>query len=215
MLSIPEGMRVIGLTGGIGAGKSVVAQAWRAMGIPVIDADEVSRDQARPGGAAFAAVVAEFGPGILGPDGAIDRAALAAIVFADPERRRRLEALTHGEVLAEAGRRLSAMAQAGCRLAVVEAALLIETGLDRDLDGLVAVIAPEADRIRRVAARDGADEAAVRARMAAQVDDDRRRAAATAILDNDGDLDALVAKARSVAIDLVLAGRDDVRRPPA
>jgi len=134
----------------------------------------------------------------------VDRPALAAIVFADPAKRQHLEALTHGEVLREVGRRLSVLAQAGCRVAVVEAALLLEAGLLEGLDGLVAVIAPEGVRVRRVVARDGMDEPAVRARMAAQVTDDQRRAAATVVLDNDGSLDALRDKARTIAIDMVL-----------
>lgn len=197
-------MRVVGLTGGIGSGKSEVARAWRSLGIPVIDADAVSRGQMRPGGPVLAAVAAEFGPGVLGPDGSLDRAALAAQVFADPARRRRLEELTHGPVMAETARRLDVLAQAGCRLAVLEAALLIETGVHATLDGLVAVLAPEDQRVRRVMARDGGDEAAVRARMAAQVNDVARRAAASHVLDNDGGLDALRARAMSLAVDLVL-----------
>ncbi len=204
MLVKPENMRLWGLTGGIGAGKSEVARTWRALGIPVVDADQVSRDHMRPGGSAMTAVVAWFGPGILAADGSVDRSALAAIVFADPAKRQRLEALTHGEVLREVGYRLSVLAQAGCRVAVVEAALILEAGLLEGLDGLVAVIAPEGDRVRRVVARDGMDEPAVRARMAAQVTDDQRRAAATVVLDNDGSLDALRDKARTIAIDMVL-----------
>lgn len=204
MLVLPESMQVWGLTGGIGAGKSVVARTWRTLGIPVIDADAVSREQMRPGGAAFDAVVAEFGTGILAPDGTVDRGALAGVVFADPDRRRRLEALTHGEVLREVGRRLEVLAQAGCRLAVVEAALILEAGLDRGLHGLVAVLAPEDDRVRRVAARDGLDPAAIRARMAAQVTDERRRGAATRVLENDADLQALRERARALAIEMIL-----------
>jgi dephospho-CoA kinase len=199
-------MRVVGLTGGIGSGKSEVARTWRLLGIPVVDADAVSRRQMDPGGTVHAAVAAEFGPAVLAADGTIDRAALAALVFADEGRRRRLEELTHGEVMREARRRLDTLRQAGCRLAVLEAALLIEAGLHETLDGLVAVLAPEALRVARVAARDGTDEAAIRARMAAQVGDVARRAAATRVLDNDGDRDALRTKVRALAIDLVLEG---------
>ena len=197
-------MRVVGLTGGIGSGKSEVARAWRALGVPVIDADAVSRGQMRPGQPVHQAVAADFGPAVQRPDGTLDRAALAAVVFADPARRRRLEELTHGAVMAEVARRLDVLAQAGGRLAVLEAALLVETGIHETLDGLVAVLAPEDVRVRRVLARDGGDEAAVRARMAAQAHDVARRAAATRVLDNDGDLESLRAKARSMAVDLVL-----------
>jgi dephospho-CoA kinase len=206
MLTKPDGLRVWGLTGGIGAGKSVVARTWRALGIPVVDADQVSRDQMLPGGSAFAAVVAQFGPGIVAADGQVDRTALADIVFRDPAQRQRLEALTHGEVLREVGRRLDVLAQAGCGLAVVEAALIVEAGLRNDLDGLVAVLAPVDDRVRRVVARDSMDESAVRARMAAQVTDTQRRATATTVLENDGELDALRHKARAIAIGMVLEG---------
>lgn len=184
-------MRVWGLTGGIGAGKSEAARVLRTLGVPVLDADQVARAQMAPGSPVHDAVVDVFGTGILGSDGRVDRGRLAAIAFADPARRARLDALTHGPVMATLRQRLDRLAEGGHPMAVIEAALVFETGLDRTLDGTIAVVAPIDVRIARVRARDGADEAAVRARIAAQVDDDARRARATRVLDNAGDLDAL------------------------
>lgn len=184
-------MRVWGLTGGIGAGKSQAAGMLRALGVPVLDADGIARAQMHPDAPVHQAVLAEFGPGILGSDGRIDRAALAALVFADPARRARLDALTHGPVMAEIRRRLSLVGSGGHPIAVIEAALIFETGLDRTLDGTIAIVAPIELRVARVQARDQADEAAVRARIAAQIDDDARRARATCIIDNAGSLEAL------------------------
>lgn len=204
MLTKPEGLRVFGLTGGIAAGKSEVARTWRALGLPVVDADAVSREQMRPGGTTYAAVLAEFGPGIVGADGQVDRPALAAIVFQDPAKRRRLEALTHAWVLAEVSRRLATFAEAGCRVAAVEAALILEAGLEQDLDGLVVVVASRDQRVRRAMARDGVGEATVQARMGAQVTDEERQSRATRVLANDGDLEALRRTAREAAIDLLL-----------
>lgn len=184
-------MRVWGLTGGIGAGKSEAARVLRTLGVPVLDADQVARAQMAPGSPVHDAVIDAFGTGILGPDGRVDRGRLAAIVFADPALRTRLDALTHGPVMATLQQRLDRLAEGGHPLAVIEAALVFETGLDRTLDGTIAVVAPIDVRVARVRARDGVDEAAVRARIAAQVDDDARRARATRVIENAGDLDAL------------------------
>lgn len=184
-------MRVWGLTGGIGAGKSEAARVLRTLGVPVLDADQVARTQMAPGSPVHDAVVDAFGTGILGPDGRVDRGRLAAIVFADPALRTRLDALTHGPVMATLQQRLDRLAEGGHPLAVIEAALVFETGLDRTLDGTIAVVAPIDVRIARVRARDGVDEAAVRARIAAQVDDEARHARATRVIENAGDLDAL------------------------
>jgi dephospho-CoA kinase len=193
-------MRVWGLTGGIGAGKSEAARVLRTLGVPVLDADQVARAQMAPGSPVHDAVIDAFGTGILGPDGRVDRGRLAAIVFADPALRTRLDALTHGPVMATLQQRLDRLAEGGHPLAVIEAALVFETGLDRTLDGTIAVVAPIDVRVARVRARDGVDEAAVRARIAAQVDDDARRARATRVIENAGDLDALRAAISDVLV---------------
>ena len=205
MLKSFDPLRVFGLTGGIGSGKSSVAAVLRRAGIPVIDADAIARRQARRGGAVFSSLVAEFGPGIVGADGEIDRRVLARTVFGNDERRARLNALTHGPVLQEVDRRLATLAGIGVRQAVVEAALIVETGLDAGMAGLLVVLASEATRLARVVARDDLPEDDVRARMAAQASDATRRARATQIIENDGSLDELRARAAEFA--LLITGR--------
>lgn len=199
----PTGLRVIGLTGGIGAGKSEVARVVRWVGIPVVDADQIARDLMRRGQPATEDVVAAFGPEVLHEDGEVDRRRLARIVFSDPERLRTLNRITHPRVVAEVEHRLGVLAEMGHRVAVVEAALLVETGVYASLDGLVVVTAPEEDRIARVAARDGLETGEVRARVAAQVPDDERARFATWVLTNDGSLDDLRREAARLALDLV------------
>ncbi|MBM4396247.1 MAG: dephospho-CoA kinase [Deltaproteobacteria bacterium] len=199
-------MKVFGLTGGIAAGKSEVASRLRAAGIPVIDADAVAREQARRGGAAYDGIVAEFGPSVLGPEGDIDRAALAAVAMPDPGRRARLEALTHGAVIGEVGRRLAVLAEMGHRVAVVEAPLLVETGLHEGLDGLVVVTAGANVRLGRAVARGGVTEADAAARIAAQASDERRLAAATEVIVNDGTIEDLARRAIALAVRLGAKG---------
>ncbi len=184
-------MRTWGLTGGIGAGKSEAARVLRSLGVPVLDADRIARFQMQPGLPVFDAVVAAFGAGILAVDGHVDRAVLSAVVFADPARRAHLDMLTHGPVMDEVRRRLVLLAGAGHPLAFVEAALLFETGLEQTLDGTVAIMAPADVRTSRVCARDGVDESAVRARIAAQTSDATRRACATHVIENTSDLAGL------------------------
>jgi dephospho-CoA kinase len=124
-------MRLAGLTGGIGSGKSLVATCWRSLGIPAIDADAVARRQAEPGGPAWEAIRDLLGPGVLGPGDRIDRRAVAARVFQDPDLRRALEQRTHPLVIREVSLRLRSLEESRCPLAVIEAALLIEADLDR------------------------------------------------------------------------------------
>lgn len=198
----PDGIRAIGLTGGIGAGKSEVARVFRWAGVPVVDADRIAREQMRPGHPVHEEVVAAFGPEVLGPDGTVDRRTLALVAFRDPQRLDTLNRLTHPSIVAEVERRLGTLAEMGYEVAVVEAALLIETGIHRFLDGLVVVQAPETDRIARVAARDGLDVSEVRFRVEAQVSDEKRASVATWVLDNTGSLEDLRSRAALLAIAL-------------
>lgn len=182
----PPGVRLVGLTGGIGSGKSAVAALLRARGIPVFDADAAAREAVAPGSAGLAAVVAAFGPGVLLPDGTLDRAGLARTVFADPAARARLEGLLHPRVDAAAAEWLAARAAEGRTLLVYEAALIFETGRDAWLDGVIAVVSDVETRVRRVAERDGVSPDLVRARSAAQIDDAERRRRARWVVANDG-----------------------------
>jgi dephospho-CoA kinase len=180
---------VIGLTGGIGSGKSSVAQLFAERGAVVVDADVLAHAATAPGGAAHAAVIERFGPGIVAPDGSIDRGALADLVFADPAARTDLEALVHPAVLEAIDRRLTAEA-ATDSVVVVVVPLLVEVGWD-GADAVVVVDCPEEVAVRRLVEERGMDEADVRRRLAAQADRATRLARADHVLTNDGTLDDL------------------------
>ena len=190
----PGRPRLIGLTGGIGSGKSVVAGVLRERRIPVFDADEAGRELTLPGGPAAARVAAAFGPAVVREDGSIDRPTLARLVFSDPDARRRLERILHPMVDAEAENWLDARAAEGHAACFLAAPLLFEAGLDAGLETVVVVSADEETRVRRTVARDGTTPEAVRARIAAQLGDTERFVRADHVLDNDGTLDELRAQ---------------------
>lgn len=198
------GLRLIGLTGGIGTGKSTVGRFLTARGFPVIDADELARVAVEPGTPALAEIAATW-PDVIGADGRLDRPRLARRVFADPAARTRLEAILHPRIVALSNARAAALAAAGHRAAFYEASLLVETGRHGELDGLLVVDAPEDVRIARVMARDGATAETVRARMAAQLPMADKRRVATAVIDNDGDLSALERQIDQALVRLGLA----------
>lgn len=187
------GLRLIGLTGGIGAGKSTVGRLLAARGFPVIDADELARAAVAPGTPGLAEVAAAF-PDAIDAAGRLDRGRLGARVFGDPAARARLEAILHPRIAALSKERAAALARAGHRAAFYEASLLVETGRHHEVDGLLVVDAPEALRLARVAARDHVPLDAVRARMAAQLPMSEKRRWATAVIENDGDQAALEAQ---------------------
>ncbi len=178
---------LVGLTGGIGAGKSVVAARLAAHGALVIDADRLAREVVAPGTGGLAEVIAAFGPEVLGPDGALDRAALGRIVFADPQARQRLEAIVHPRVRARTAE-LVAGAPAGT-VVVNDVPLLVETGIAGTFEVVVVVLASAETRLRRLVQGRGMRPEEARARMAAQASDAQRRAVATYVIDNDGTLD--------------------------
>lgn len=185
-------MKVIGLTGGIATGKSTVARLLReAHGVPVIDADQVARDVVAPGTPGLAAVIARFGPEILRDDGALDRPKLRAIVIHDPEARRDLEAITHPAIRVAIGTQLAELAAQGVPAAVVEAALMVETGSHRLYDALIVVSCSEPTQLRRLVERDGQSEADARALIATQLPLAEKERVATVVVRNEGDLDAL------------------------
>jgi dephospho-CoA kinase len=192
-------MKIIGLTGGTGSGKSTAARRFEEKGIPVIDADRIGHELIAPGGAAEAAVVAAFGEDIV-ESGTIDRARLGAKVFASDDARLKLNAIVHPALFAEIARRAMAHAEAGAQAVLVDAALLAENGSkDPWLAGLVLVDAPVDVRVRRLREGRGIDEAESRRRIAAQTDPESKRAAADWIIDNGGGLEALYAQVDAVA----------------
>ncbi len=195
-------MRVVGLTGGIASGKSTFAGALRARGIPVVDADALARAAVGPGTPALAEIARTFGPGVIAADGALDRKALGALVFADAEARRRLEAITHPAVRLALQEETSRLAARGFELVVYDAPLLYEVGLDRDLDSVVVVWAPPDVQRARLVQRDGLTPAEADARLAAQLPIDEKAARADFVIDNAGAPDELPSKADRLLADL-------------
>jgi dephospho-CoA kinase len=175
----------VGLTGAIGAGKSTVARALAELGALVVDADVLARRVVEPGTEGLAAVAAEFGDGVLAPDGSLDRAALARVAFADDGARERLNAILHPRIAQLTGEELAA-APADA-VVVHDVPLLVENGLAPNYQLVLVVTAPANERVRRLVADRGMTEAQIRARMAAQADDGQRAAVADTLLDNAGD----------------------------
>jgi dephospho-CoA kinase len=178
----------IGLTGGIGSGKSTVSALLAARGAVVIDADRIARQVVEPGTPGLAAVAEAFGPGVLTSDGSLDRPALAAIVFADPAAREKLDGIVHPLVRSRAAE-LAAAAPEGT-VVVHDVPLLVETGQAGSYDLVLVVQADPDTRIDRLVRR-GLTEEDARARIAAQASDEQRRAVADVVLENDGTPDDL------------------------
>jgi dephospho-CoA kinase len=181
----------VGLTGGVGSGKSTVSALLAQHGAVVIDADALAREVVEPGTPGYDAVVDRFGPEVVATDGSLDRAKLAAIVFTDDAARNDLNAIVHPLV----GRRTAELMAATSPddIVVYDVPLLVESGLAAGFDVVVVVLADAETRVRRLAER-GMPEGDARARMAAQSSDEQRRAVATEILLNDGTRDQLAAQ---------------------
>ena len=177
-------MRVFGLTGNIGSGKSTVAAMLREAGIPVLDADRISREVTAPGGRAYDAVVGAFGRGILRDDGSIDRNRLGEIVFADPSSRERLERITHPAILEAMKEGIVGLEREGHRTAVVEATLIHESGRKGLSEAVISVTCDRETAISRLAARDGMTRGQVEARLRAQMPADRKAGASDYVIDN-------------------------------
>ncbi len=186
----------VGLTGGIASGKSTVAALLAGWGAVVIDSDLAAREAVAAGTPGLAAVVAQFGAGILGPDGELDRPALGAVVFADEEARRRLEAIVHPLVF-ELNRAREAAAAPGA-LVVHDIPLLAESGRAKDFDHVIVVHVPHDIQIERMVRDRGMTPADAAARIAAQASQDDRLALATHVIENTGTVAELEAKAREV-----------------
>lgn len=189
----------VGLTGGIGSGKSEVSRRLAALGAVVIDADQLAREVVEPGTDGYDAVLAAFGREVIAPDGGLDRAALARIVFADEQARRRLEAIVHPRVRAEAARREAQAAAADPAAVVVhDVPLLVESGQSNGYDVVIVVDAPDEVRLDRLVHQRGMSQAEAAARLAAQATRQQRLAAADIVIDNSGSLDQLDEEVRGV-----------------
>ena len=189
-------MRVVALTGGIGSGKSEVSRRFAALGVPVIDTDEISRELVEPGSPALSEIATVFGAEILDPDGHLDRRRLRAVVFSDDDRRRRLEDILHPRIRDRALERLSGTDEAPYAMVVVP--LLLETRYPIPADRVLVVDAPEALCVKRVAERDGVAEADARRIVERQATRAQRLAAADDLITNDGDLEALDARVEAL-----------------
>ncbi|HTB73532.1 MAG TPA: dephospho-CoA kinase [Polyangiaceae bacterium] len=182
-------MHLFGLTGGIASGKSTVASRLRAHGVPVIDADELAREVVEPGTEGLRAIVQTFGAGVLDPAGALDRKALARIVFSDIDARRRLNAITHPRIGLRTAELAEELSRAGEPLGCYEAALLVENGVADMFRPLVVVSCPSHVQIERVRARDDASRDDAIARIAAQKPLAEKVAVADFVIDTDGPIE--------------------------
>ncbi len=187
----------VGLTGGIGSGKSRVAQAFAERGVPVIDTDRIARDILAPGQPLLTAILHRFGTDLRQPDGHLDRRALRARIFADPAQRARLEALTHPAIAAAMEAQIRALPHTSPYVVLV-IPLLLEAGWCDRVDRVLVVDCPEAVQAKRVAARDGIDEQTAWAMIRSQASRATRLQAADAVIENRGpeDLDTLAQRVR-------------------
>lgn len=191
-------MRIYGLTGLIGSGKSAAAARFAERGLPVIDADAIGHEVIAPGGPAEQDVLSRFGASVQSC-GTIDRAKLAQIVFRDAGARRELNAIVHPLIFAEIARRCAALSDKGHDAAMIEAALLGEGGVREPfLTGLVLVTCDAEERIRRLVALRGMDPQEVKQRIAAQSPDVEKISIADWVIDNSGTVDALYAQADAI-----------------
>lgn len=179
-------MLVIGLTGGIASGKSTVSRMLRELGAPVVDADAIVHALQSPGRPVTAAIAAEFGAGVLRPDGSLDRAALGALVFGDPARRRALEAIVHPAVRTRMWDEVERCRQEGRPAVVLDIPLLLEGGLEQTVDQVWVVYVDRATQLARLIARDGLTVAQAEQRIAAQMDLEEKRRQASLTIDNRG-----------------------------
>ena len=187
--------RVIGLTGGIGTGKSTVSRMLAALGAVIVDSDEIVRQVQSPGSPVLGEIRSAFGDGVIAEDGSLDRAALGDIVFRDDEARKRLNAIVHPAVGRESARQLRAARERGEPLIVLDIPLLFETraagaasSSNRGVDAVVVVWAPRALQIERQIERDGHDRAEAERRVASQIPIDEKRDQADHVIDNSGTL---------------------------
>lgn len=204
----------VGVTGGIGCGKSRVVRRLASRGLPVLDLDGIARDLMAPGGAACAEVVAEFGPDVLTPEGAINRKALAAVVFRDPLARARLNALVHPRVRHEEARLASAWAGDPRAVLVTEAALLVEAGMHLRFDRLIVVSCSARQQVERLMARDGIDAVAAQARIDSQMPVAEKLSFAHAELHTSGTLEDTDRAADALADQLLSLVDSLAPRPP-
>jgi len=203
---------LVGLTGGIATGKSTVHDMLASPSVRVVDADALAREVVEAGTPAYARIVAEFGKDVLQPDGRLDRARLAEIVFSDEVKRKRLEAITHPAIRARFERIMADLEKAGFDgILVWDAALLVESGGSKNMDRVVVVTTDPATQLRRLIARDGCSEEAARARTASQMPLAVKARYADYVIDNSGTREQTDVRVREVYRALL----DDLHRAQA
>lgn len=204
-------MYLVGLTGGIGSGKSTAADRFAQLGCDVLDVDGAAHEIVEPGAPALEELAARFGRDVLLPDGRLDRPRLAKLVFHDDDARRDLDRITHPRVAARIAERIQELVQdhrgSGPHLIVVDHPLLVETDQATRFEAVVVVEADEPTRIHRLVHERGLPEEDARARVRVQSSDAERRAVATHVIDNNGDLAALQAQVDRVHADLLERAR--------
>ena len=198
-MSAPRKFLLVGLTGGIATGKSTVSIMLRGLGAEIIDADQLARQVVEPGQPAWREIVEEFGRDVLRPDGTLDRKKLGAIVFADPEQRKRLEAITHPAIRARVRARVDELAAQGFSgIVFYDAAILIEALGHQDMDRIVVVMTDEATQVARLRGRDGANDVEGRRKIASQMPLAEKAKLADYVIDNSGDREATAEQVRRV-----------------
>lgn len=200
-----HGMKLIGLSGGIGSGKSTVARMFRELGATVIDADAIVHELQAKGTPLLAKMVEEFGPGILNTDGALQRKALGALVFQNPQALQRLNALVHPAVIQEMGKRIQAAASADAEIVILDIPLLFEgkkkgSGSAAQMPYAATLLAyvPQAVQIERTMARDQCSRDEAKQRIAAQLDIEEKKALADFVIDNSGSLETTQTQVREI-----------------
>jgi dephospho-CoA kinase len=204
-------MLLVGLTGGIASGKSTVSAMLAERGAEIIDADHIARQVVMPGTRAWCKIRDHFGPGVLYPDGSIDRQALADIVFADKAKLTILNEITHPDIFARIADRLEAHHDQDV-VVVLDAALLIEAGLADGVDVVIVTHSPREIQVERLAAK-GVGERAAAARISAQLEPEKRLATADIVIDNSGSLEQLGRRVDEVWEELRRRLKEGARRP--
>jgi dephospho-CoA kinase len=194
---------ILGVTGGIASGKSLVTETFRSLGALVVSADELAREAVRPGSETLRRLVGQFGREILQADGALDRKALAERVFTDAGAREALNRITHPAIAALAEKRLQELSQQAGRLVVYEAPLLFEAGAEKRVDEVLVVRIDEPLQVERLMRRDGLTEGQARTRIAAQMSQAEKVARADYVVDNSGSPEATAEQVRKIFRQLV------------
>jgi dephospho-CoA kinase len=199
---------ILGVTGGIAAGKSTVTEILRSLGAVVVSADELAREVVRPGTPTLKRLVDCFGETILKTDGTLDRKALGRKVFSDPEARRRVNRIVHPAIADLAERRLAELSAGGAELIVYEAPLLFEAGAEERVEAVLVVRVEESLQLARLMARDGLSRSEAESRIAAQMSQEEKVARADYVIDNSGTREEVESRIRTLLAGLGLPGSE-------